>query len=69
MAIYRQICICLELIICEMENPYKRMLKLILTVALEHSEFPWVHVDGYVFVEGLIDDHNDRLAIALRRSV
>ena len=38
MVICKQICICLELMICEMENPYKRRLKLILTVTLEHSE-------------------------------
>ena len=59
MTICRQICICLELMICEMENPYKRRLKLILTVTLEHSESTWAHVDGYVFLGGLIDDHNE----------
>ena len=26
---------------------------------LEYSEFTWAHVDGYVFVEGFTNDHNE----------
>ena len=50
-----------------MENPHKRMLNFKGT--LEYSEFTWVHVDRYVFVGGLIEDHNEGLVVALHRSV
>ena len=53
--------------ICDMENPHKRILNFKST--LEYSEFTWAHVNIFVFVGGLIEDHNKRLAIGLRKSV
>ena len=44
---------------CEMKNPYKRRLKLILMITLEHLESTWAHVNEYVFMGGLIDNHNE----------
>ena len=66
--ICRQICICLELLICEIKTSYKRRLKLILTITLEYSESILAHVDGYVFVGGVINDHNEEYAVALHGS-
>ena len=53
--------------ICEMENPHKRRLNFEGT--LKYSEFTRAHVDKYVFVGGLIGDHNEGLAVALRENV
>ena len=64
-----KICICLELMICEIENSYKRRLKLIFTTTLECSESTWAHVDIYEFVGGLIDDHNEGLVVFFHRNV
>ena len=36
---------------------------------LEYTEFTWAHVDGYVFVGGLIDDHNEGFVGVLHGSV
>ena len=36
---------------------------------LEYSEFTWAHVNEYVFVRGLIGDHNEALTVALHKSV
>ena len=50
-----------------MKNPHKRRLNFKGT--LEYSEFTWAHVDKYVFVGELIDDHNEGLAVAFRGTV
>ena len=53
--------------ICDMENPHKRRLNF--KGILEYSEFTLAHVGRYVFVGGLIGDHNEGLVVALRGSV
>ena len=51
----------------EMENANKRRLNFKGT--FKYSEFTWAYLDRYVFVGGLIEDHNEGLTIALRGSV
>ena len=67
MTIYKQICIYLELMLCEIENPHKRRLNF--KGIFEYLEFTWAQVEGYVFVGGLIGDHNEGLTVTLRRSI
>ena len=53
--------------ICDMKNPHKKRLNFKGT--LEYSEFTWSYVGGYVFIGGLIDDHNEGLPVTLHGSV
>ena len=50
-----------------MKNQHKRRLNFKGT--LEYLEFTWAHIDEFVFVGGLIGDHNEGLTIALCGSV
>ena len=53
--------------ICDMKNPHKKMLNFKGT--LEYSEFTWSYVGEYVFIGGLIDDHNEGFPVTLHGSV
>ena len=50
-------------------KPTKEKAQFIFNGTLEYSEFTWAHVNGYVFVGGIINDYNEALAVALRGSV